>query len=116
MPIKPLKVTSAIPLGKDQFLEETIAGLKSLLGPFTKDAQIHNGTKYGASVVGCKPQKAKALIKLLESLDFTTVDRPIAFIAGGMRLEDTGEKTFVNYNSMLGVLIVGTTIQKNALL
>ena len=114
MPIKSLKVTSAPPLDKNQFLEETIAGLKSLLGPFTKDAQIHNGTKYGASVVGCKTSKARELIKLLESLDFTTVDRPVAFIAGGMRMEDTGEKTFVNYNSMLGVLIVGTNIHKNA--
>lgn len=97
----------------ESFLEETLTGLDSLLGPFTSAKNTPKSTKYGSAVVFCKAGKARELIKFLEQQDFTTVDRPVAFISGGMRLESSGEKTFINYNAALGVLLIGTTITKN---
>lgn len=106
MPIAPYNEST-------QFLDELGAALKNAVGPFTGTLTHKSENKsIGSSVYACKPGKSKALMSALKGLDFTTIERPISYVYGGTRVEASGEKTFVNYNSAVGVIIVGTDITK----
>ena len=111
---RPVVLAASPESDSTKFLVETLEGIRAILGPLSANMLKTQNPKYGSSVVSCKVGKARELIKFLDQQDFTTVDRPIAFVAGGTRLESTGEKTFVNYNAAMGVLLIGTTIQKNS--
>lgn len=98
-----------------QFLQDLGAALNAELGPFKKPlSHVTLNPKIGTAVYACKPGKAKQLLGALKQLDFTTIERPIAYVYGGTRVEASGEKTFVNYNSAVGILIVGTDITKDS--
>jgi hypothetical protein len=112
MSIKRLTSKNA-PLDPRALVAQLISELKAVLGPFGAPLKHPSSGKWAFSVVGCKIGKHKEVVKLLGNIDFVTVDRPVAFCAGGMLIEPTGEKTFVNYNAAVGVLTIGTTVQKD---
>lgn len=96
-----------------QFLGELGVALTNAVGPFTGTLTHKAANRnIGSSVYACKPGKSAAIMSALKELDFTTIARPVSYVYGGTRVEASGEKTFVNYNSAVGVLIVGTDITK----
>jgi hypothetical protein len=99
-----------------RFLDELGIKLASLLGPFKTSNLSGPQGRIGSSVVRCKIGKGKELVKLLASEDFTTMERPALYVYGGVRMEVSGEKTFVTYSSALGILLLGTTITKKPML
>ena len=110
------KVTTAASDG-DEFLDELRSSLTSVLGPFrTRQFKPTVNPGIGVSVMACKIGKGPALIAALHKLGFTTIDKSAAYMFGGTHVDDDGAKTFVNYTSMAGVLVVGTSITKEPVL